>query len=203
MKSLDPTKLAPPGAGLPFPESAIATLRLRIRCLTGNRESFNERFKAERAEIAKLIAPLSPENLAQRLLIERPRGLEDSSRDWSVLMTLDHLRITNDAFGGFIRSLADGVEPERQVSTAAVKPNPGVGMEVIAQYEASCDDLLETLAAIPDTKTSARHRHPWFWKMNAHEWHALSGGHMGIHRAQIRRIIVGLGGSMWSGLGRK
>ncbi len=192
MKMLEPLKLAPPGAGLPPPERAIARLLLGFRCRTGNRKSFNAHFKSEHAKIRELIDPLDPESLAKRILIARPRGLEDSSRDWSVLMTLGHLRIVNAAFAGIIGSLANGVEPEGQASTAAVKPDPAVTMNVIAEYESACDLLLEAVASISDLKTRARYRHPWFWKMNAHEWHALAGGHMGIHRGQIERIIAGL-----------
>ena len=192
MKTLESPKLAAPGAGLPAPERAIARLMLGFRCRTGNRESFDAHFKSERAKIRKLIATPAPESLSRRVLIARPRGLEDSSRDWSVLMTLDHLRIVNAAFAGIIASLANGKEPEGQASTAAVKPDPAVTIEVIAEYESGCDALLEKVAGVPELKTKARYRHPWFWKMNAHEWHALAGGHMGIHRVQIERIIAGL-----------
>ncbi len=192
MKISEPKKLAAPGAGLPRPERAIASLLFGFRCLTGNRDSFDAHFRNEREKIDGLIAPLPSGAMAERVLIARPRGLEDSSRDWSVLMTLDHLRIVNAAFVGIIGSLADGVEPEGQASTADVKPDPSVTWGVIAEYESGCDALLEAVSAVPDLKTAARYRHPWFWKMNAHEWHALAGGHMGIHRVQIERIIAGI-----------
>ncbi len=192
MKTLESSKLAAPGAGLPSAERVIARLLLGFRCRTGNRESFITHFKSERAKIRRLIAPLEVGPLAKQVLITRPRGLEDSSRDWSVLMTLDHLRIVNAAFVGIIGSLTEGIEPEGQASTAAVKPDPAVTMEVIEEYESGCDAMLETTAAVAEMKTTARFRHPWFWKMNAHEWHSLAAGHMGIHRTQIERIISGL-----------
>lgn len=192
MKISESPKLAAPGAGLPFLERAIARLMLGFRCLTGNRGSFDAHFKNERESIRRLIAPLSAGELGKRVLISRPRGLEDSSRDWSVLMTLDHLRIVNSTFIGIIGSLAVGTVPDGEASTADVKPDPSVAAGVMAEYEAACDALLGAVAAVPDLKTAARYRHPWFWKMNAHEWHALSGGHMGIHRVQIERIIAGL-----------
>jgi hypothetical protein len=117
--------------------------------------------------------------------------LEDSSRNWSVLMTLDHLHIVHHAFIGVIGSLAKEQVPEGKASTAAVKPDPGVGIEVIADYEASCDALLQTIATVKHFRTKARYPHPWFGPMDAHGWHALAGGHMRIHRVQIERILEG------------
>jgi hypothetical protein len=186
-------QLAPPGAGLPFPENLIARCLLGMKRLTGNSEGFTAHFIREREAIRRLIGQPDETTLSRRVLIPRPRGLEDSSRDWSVLMTLDHLRIVHHALDGVIGTLASEEVPEGVVSTADVKPDPAVGMDVIGKYEASCDALLETLASVNHFRTRARHIHPWFGPMDAHGWHALAGGHMGIHRAQIERILAGTG----------
>ena len=191
MDDLLEPKLAAPGAGLPVPENYIAKLMLGFRCWTGNRESFNAHFIKERELIGGLVSSCDESKLAKRVLIARPRGLEDSSRNWSVLMTIDHLRIVNDSFVGIISSLGKGEVPEGEASTAAVKPDPEVTADVIGLYEISCDSVLKTVASVPDLKTRARYRHPWFWEMNAHDWHALAGGHMAIHRVQIERILAG------------
>ncbi len=183
-------QLAPPGAGLPFPEKLIARCLLGMKRLTGNSGAFTAHFIRERETIRRLIAKLDETTLSRRVLILRPRGLEDSSRSWSVLMTLDHLRIVHHAFIGVIGTLAMEQVPEGEASTAAVKPDPGVTMDVIAEYEASCDALLATLANVRSFKTRARFPHPWFGPMDAHGWHALAGGHMSIHRVQIERILA-------------
>ncbi|MFO0410193.1 MAG: DinB family protein, partial [Planctomycetota bacterium] len=78
--------------------------------------------------------------------------------------------------------------------TAAVKPNANVGPEVVAAFEASCDALASVIAASTNLDTQARYSHPWFGPLNASGWHALTGVHMSIHRAQIERILSGLGG---------
>ena len=78
------------------------------------------------------------------------------------------------------------------VSTATVKPDPTVTAAIVAEYEASCDDLLAAVEAVRNLKTRTRHTHPWFGPMDAHAWHALSGAHLAIHRVQIERIIAGL-----------
>ncbi len=184
--------LSPPGAGLPFPENLIARVLLGLKRLTGNSGAFTTHFIREREAIRGLIDSRDEAGLARRVLIPRPRGLEDSSRYWSVLMTLDHLRIVHHAFIGVIGTLAKEQVPEGEASTAAVKPDPAVTLEVIGEYEASCDALLATIEAVENFKTRTRFPHPWFGPMDAHGWHALAGGHMSIHRVQIERIIRGL-----------
>lgn len=181
-------KLAPPGAGLPKPELTIANALFRFRLLTGGRESFEARFRRERESIANLVGKCDAEMASKRVLIERVRGLEDSSRYWSVWMTLDHLRIVNGQIAKVIGALAQGVVPPGKASTAKVKPSAAVSGEVVASYEAACDELLKTVAAVADLKTKVRFRHPWFGPLDAFGWHALAGHHMGIHRAQIERI---------------
>ena len=184
-------RLAPPGAGLPFPENLIARLLLGIKRCTGNPQAFQDQFIAERQRIRGLIATESANTLSRRVLIARPPGLEDSSRHWSVWMTLDHLRIVHHAFIGILESLANERAPEGEASTAAVKPDARVTEAVVAEYEESCDALLAVMRSIPNFRTQAKFPHPWFGPMDAHGWLALSGGHMAIHRVQIERILKG------------
>lgn len=191
MNEINEPKLDAPGAGLPAPEHFMARIFFGLKRLTGSRESFNAKFNEERAVIRGLIANLPPGIANKRVLIRRCRGLEDSSRYWSVWMTLDHLRIVHNAFIGILSSLGKGEVPEGEASTAAVKPDPDVTGDVVAAYEESCDALLATIASIPNLKTAVRFAHPWFGPMDAFGWHALAGGHMSIHRVQIERILAG------------
>ena len=191
MKSNPEPILAPPGAGLPTPELLIARMLFTMRRWTGNRAAFDARFTLERAAIRALIGRCDAESGARRVLIKRPPGLEDSSRNWSVWMTLDHLRIVHGEMTRIIGTLARGASPGGEVSTAAVKPSPEVTGAVVAEYEESCDALLAGVAAVPDLKTTGRFAHPWFGPLDASGWHALASGHMGIHRVQIERIVAG------------
>jgi hypothetical protein len=184
--------LAPPGAGLPWSELMIARVLFGLRCRTGNAESFTRRFIEEQEKIRQLLRPLDEAALSKRVLIQRPRGLEDSSRDWSVLMTLDHLRIVHGEFVRMIDALTNDTIPTGKASTAAVKPDPQVTADVIPRYEASCEKLLACVSSMRNFKTRTTFPHPWFGSMDAHAWHALAGGHMAIHRVQIERIIRGL-----------
>ncbi len=188
-------KLAPPGAGLPGPELYIARGLFAFRRLTGNRESFTIAFQQERERIAQLVHSIPADSAGRQVLIERPRGLEDSSRNWSVWMTLDHLRIVHRGITRSIDELTHGKMPEGKASTATVKPAQNVTSGVVAEYEKSCDDLLATVAAVPELKTDLRYAHPWFGPLDAAGWHALAGTHLKIHRVQIERIIEGLNNS--------
>ncbi len=192
MNTTPEPQLAAPGAGLPPIERFIGSLMFRARRMLGNREAFNARFAEERAAIRALTSDCDEESGAHRVLITRPRGIEDSSRYWSVWMTLDHVRIVHGEFIRVIGDLTQGRIPVGEASTANVKPRPGVTSAIVPEYERSCDDLLSAVAAAQDLKTTLRYAHPWFGPLDAAGWHALAGGHLGIHRVQIERIIAGL-----------
>lgn len=185
-------RLAPPGTGLPKAELLLARLLFALRRWSGSRRSFSERFVRERERIRALVRECDADTGSRRMLICRVAGLEDSSRYWSVWMTLDHLRIVHEAIARLVAELVVGVAPAGEASTAAVKPRADAGPEVVAAFEASCDTLISVVSASPDLNTQARYPHPWFGPLDAAGWHALSGVHMSIHRRQIDRIIAGL-----------
>jgi hypothetical protein len=192
MNLTDEPKLAPPGAGIPKFEIFFGGIFIRWRRLCGNREVFNAAFCRERDKIRALIESCDSASGAQRVLISRIRGIEDSSRYWSVWMTVDHLRIANVGMTRVIKSLGKGVVPPDKTSIAALKPSPEATIDVVAEYEKACDDLLEAVASIPNLKTRERYEHPWFGPFDASDWHSMAGGHMGIHRRQIEKILAGL-----------
>jgi hypothetical protein len=185
-------RLAPPGAGLPKIELFVARTLFAFTQMRGNRDAFNIHFQRERDTIRALLRSCDAESGARRVLIARVRGLEDSSRYWSVWMTLEHLRIIHGGINRTIGALAKGIVPPGKASTAAVKPAPDISAAVVPEYEKSCDDLLATVAAIPDLKTKACFAHPWFGSLDASGWHAMAGTHLAIHRKQIEQILNGL-----------
>lgn len=181
-------KLDAPGAGLPAPMLFVAKRVSLLRARLGTREKFLTEFENEKTKISELIAPLSNNQRSQRILIPRLIGLEDSSRFYSVWMTLDHLRITNLAFATIIKQLSQEQAPDIVVSTADVKPDPEVTQAIEKDYETANRIFLATVKKAPELKTEAELTHPWFGPMNAHRWLSLSAFHMGIHRRQIKAI---------------
>lgn len=186
--SQSPT-LAAPGAGLPWPELWIARMLFTFSRLSYGRDAANQTFLREQKTIAALIKQCGPKLSTQRVLIPRLRGLEDSSRFWSVAMTLDHLRITNTAFADIIRLLSKNVTPPGVASTAAVKPSTNASWEVVGEYEQSCSQVMDAVAENPNLNTALKFAHPWFGAMNGEDWHQLAGVHMSIHRKQIEAVL--------------
>lgn len=182
-------KLDVPGAGLPWPELMAARMIFHWSRSRATKESAQALFKAEQEAITQHARECGAEKGKRRVLIKRLRGMEDSSRHWSVYMTLDHLRIVNFACLEGILSLSRGQVPARVASTAAVKPSPEVGEEIVEQFEQGCELFLKTVEGISNLKTSVRYAHPWFGPLDAAGWHFMAGFHMRLHRKQTEAIL--------------
>lgn len=185
-------KLAPPGAGLPKPELLIARLLFGWFRRTRSRADVTALFEEEQRRILDLASACDETRGTRRVLIKRLPGMEDSSRHWSVFMTLEHLRIVNEAVRESIRSLADGVVPARIASTAAVKPSPDSGANAVGAFAEGCDLFREAVAAIPGLRTAARYPHPWFGPLDAAGWHAMAAFHLRLHRKQVEAILAAM-----------
>lgn len=191
----DAPKLDAPGAGLPYPELLAARVIFHSQRMFASRKDAEDLFRDEQARISRLARDCEPGKGAQRVLIKRLRGMEDSSRHWSVYMTLDHLRIVNLACMGAIRSLTRGQVPERVASTAAVKPSPEVDEGVISDFEQTCELLVKTADGAGDLRSKVRYAHPWFGPLDAAGWYFMAGFHMRLHRKQIEVILAGINSS--------
>lgn len=149
-------------------------------------------FAAEQAATLSLLSRCGGDDLAQPVLIRRLRGIEDSSRYWSLLMVVDHLRIVNREISTVIDCLGAGRLPAREASIAGVKPSPQVTEAVIPEFTEGCLHFARRVAALPDLKTTLKFPHPWFGPMDAATWHFMAGFHMRLHRKQMELIIAGL-----------
>lgn len=181
--------LRPPGAGLPRGELFASRIGFRLMNLFVSRRGAGAWFRAEADRLLALARSLGSADATRRVLIPRLPGLEDSSRYWSVCMTLEHLVIVDEAIAGTIESLVRGVVPGREVSTADVKPAPTADVTAVDRFEATARDYLDRIDALPDLRTKVSYRHPWFGPLPALSWHRLAALHHRIHRKQIERII--------------
>jgi hypothetical protein len=190
-------QLAPPGAGLPFPENLIA----RYFFYPGLMRAFSwagslDQLQEESARIQALSAPLSEKEFATRVLIGRLRGLEDSSRFWSAAMTVRHLTITMRGMTAVAETLAAGRDVPFIRGTADVKPESenlppqAELLDGFMQLAAECRTRLMPLKdTAGDTCTA---QHPFFGRIPAKGWVCVLGVHQKLHRVQIERIIKGL-----------
>lgn len=187
-----PPRLAPPGAGLPAVELFIARLLFRWHRLKTSRAAAAAHLAAEREAIVALARGCAPAAAARPVLIPRLRGMEDSSRHWSVYMTVEHVRIVNASITGLLQLLPTGRTPPQAASTAAVKPAPGVDGAVVDAFVRGCSALAAAATAVPDLHAGARYAHPWFGPLDAAGWHAMAGFHLQLHRHQLEEIIARL-----------
>jgi hypothetical protein len=182
-------ELQPPGAGLPLAELWLSRLGLAIIHRTTSRAQASDWFRTEADRILRLARSVDQELAARPVLIPRVWGIEDSSRNWSVFMTLEHLTIVNQVIADIIEHLAARQAYDRDISTADVKPTTGQDQKLIGRFAGSIDDYLARIERLENLHTQARHRHPWFGPLNAHAWHVLAAAHQRIHRRQIERIL--------------
>lgn len=184
-------KLAPPGAGLPFPENLVARyiifpLQVRAKLPEVRLEEFGTMAK----EILGVCKSLSEEALFKRVLVKRLQGLEDSSRYWSPLMVVHHLLIVGTQIEAGILGLAAGKIPTMKADTAKVKPNAEAAKVILEDYRIFSENHADKIKpVISGLDLSLKFEHPWFGPLNGIEWIALNTFHQGIHFRQLKAIL--------------
>jgi len=189
---LSEPKLAKPGAGLPLIDWAMARYVLMPKLFkTTTKEKAILFISKESKKINTLVSPLSSTQLAERRLVGKLRGLEDSSRFWSVAMTLEHIIIVGELMRQAVVQLSTGNTKMPIVGTADVKPTKEVdAAEILNRFEAMSQKFIDdATTADVDAYPDATHPHPWFGPLNAHKWLVMGGVHESIHREQIQEII--------------
>src|SRR5579883_1667393 len=177
-------KLAKPGAGLPFVEWAIAKyLILPKRFKTISPSAALEEFTQQAEKIRSMSGSLSETELGVRRLIPRLTGLEDSSRYWSVAMTMQHLVIVNGGIAKAIFALSHGKNGMQARSTADVKPAIDVDTSAIRpEFDRVINAFVDTVSRCNlDQYPEATFPHPWFGELNAKQWVVMAATHQSIH----------------------
>jgi hypothetical protein len=190
---LDEPRLQPPGAGIPFFERILGKfLGVGLAARKASWEDCIAVYRKESTRISQMIEKIPSEKLQTRTLIPRLRGLEDSSRYWSVAMTVEHVQIVSEGMSRAIIELSNGRVPPGEADTAKVKPGHN-NAELIAGFAKSVDEIERRLRVdVKDRDSTTRFAHPWFGPLTAKQWVWIIGVHQGIHRRQIREIAVRL-----------
>ncbi|MBU6450151.1 MAG: DinB family protein [Cyanobacteria bacterium REEB67] len=188
-----PPKLDKPGAGLPPIEWFVAKYFLLPKLLKVDQKTAIENFDKECQKIQKICAGLTDEQLTEKRLIKRLRGLEDSSRYWSIVMTLEHLVVVDELMLQAATALSSGVDVSafKPTGTADVKPEGKVSAQkILANFEAMRIKLVEEASTLNvELDPKATLPHPWFGPLNALEWLNFTSIHTNLHRRQILAII--------------
>lgn len=186
-----PPFLAPPGAGIPLVQRLA--LRYLVKPLKLRSMTFDEaerRWLEANAKLTKELGGIPRFDVTTRVLVPPQRGLEDSSRFWSIAMTARHLTIVGAGIEQLIVGLSEGRTDLPPADTAAVKP------ELERNQSAAIDEYLtfsrdfhtRVRSAVANKESAATHPHPWFGSMNLRQWYWLMSTHTQIHRKQIREI---------------
>lgn len=188
-------QLQPPGVGVPLIESFF--LRYMFMPAVSKITTWDEAHKLFLEQTDKIIGiyqTIKPEHRAEKVLIPRLMGLEDSSRYWSANMTLEHVMIVTQGVANIIESLGQEKIPQYEVRTADVKPRGGFDDDMIPSFWEMMHDCADRIgAAFQNRNSEAALVHPWFGPLNTHGWHCLLGIHSGIHRRQLQKIAIRLG----------
>lgn len=187
-------RLAPPGAGLPPLERWIAKYWLLPKFFRAHPWGrIPGEFAASGARVLEAYARVPAARRAERTLVARLRGLEDSSRFWSAAMVLEHLVIAGELITLGVETLARGETPAEAASIARIKPP---GEMAPAAAEAAFREFLARgearIRAAKDTKSRATIAHPWFGAMTARQWAGFPILHHAIHRRQLGEIAKGM-----------
>jgi hypothetical protein len=188
-------KLASPGAGIPWYQMLI--LRLYISPYVAARTDWSvseTRFKKITTKILKEIDGVTEAQLTTKVLVPPQMGLEDSSRYWSIAMTLEHLVIVGKVMSFGIRELTSGRIPDYKADTAAVKPFGTMSaLETINKFKHfTIEEFPQLLPSIADRNSNLKFNHPWFGGFKAQQWYWLLAAHHALHLKQIREIKKGL-----------
>ncbi len=189
MTDREPDELDLPGAGIPGYERLVADLLVRGYASLASPKSILRLFRAEAGRAITLSRRLPHELGSRRVLIGRFPGIEDSSRHWSVYMTLDHLVMVNTAITALIHAVCANRNHGTEIRIEDVKPHAGAGADRVHALGSVVDRYSHQIERLGPLRSRARHSHPWFGPLTARQWHALAAIHNRIHRIQIEKIV--------------
>jgi len=180
------------GAGLPQIErlfiKRVLVPSVRILC-TWNIALFM--IKREVKIIENLIASINEETLQKRVVIKRAFAIEDHSRDYSINMTLEHLRITGTAVMDVMDTLSNEKEFPKDITIEAVKPKDN-GKDEAQKFFDFMKVYEQYIKTHKKNYSKKIKKHPWFINFNNFDWSCFMYMHTFIHRRQIQAIIKGL-----------
>jgi hypothetical protein len=153
-------------------------------------EESKKTFEVFTAKILKATSRLSDDELFEKILIPPQVGLEDSSRNWSIAMVLEHLATAGDENISIIEQLSQGKIPNEELSLAKIKPlgnlTPAQALEMFKTFAFDRQEQMEN--NILEHDSPLKFRHPWLGPITAQQWYWIMSSHQVIHYKQIKEI---------------
>lgn len=184
-------QLAAPGAGLSWLQHLMAKYYYgpwvaRRSDLRENAQSF----EAVQGQILQIAREMPAQKLHLKVLVPRLPGLEDSSRYWSALMTMEHLLIVGEDTKDVILQLMKDQDPASRFSIAALKPKGKRHVEEtfehFERFTKTC--MSEILPLLEERDSRLKQTHPWFGPLRARQWQWYLAVHARIHYRQMKNI---------------
>lgn len=189
MSRRDERDPATTSAGLPWYERRAADLALRVYASFASPAAILRSFRSDALQARTLAQGISETQGRARIPIPRFPGIEDSSRVWSVYMTLDHLVMVNTAIMALIHAICVDHNHGAEIRIEDIMPHADAGPDRIQALEVAVERYTDVVERLGPLRSRERHPHPWFGDLTARQWHALAAIHNRTHRAQIEKIL--------------
>lgn len=182
-----------PESGIPAVERALLGSVLKISSTLIGPRTHLKLFAREANRILEIVDSYDYDFAGQQAKIPRLLGIEDTSRNWSLYMLLDHLIRVDREILTVIKELNRGYVPHGELQLADFKPDLDCGAETIEAFQETARTFQSDVHGLLPLRTTARFAHPWFGPLDARGWTALAAAHHRIHRRQARKIVAVLG----------
>jgi len=179
--------------GVPFFERAYGWVLVRVVAMFPV-ETLLVRFQ----RVSNTLLALCPEQEAagtRQVLVRRFAGIEESSRDWSGAMLLEHLAIVGRHVIALTEALCAGRPSTWVLRTRDVKPAGALTrQESAAAFEAMVRAYVELVRSEGIAfRSPMRHQHPWFGALRIKQWLAFMTLHHMVHVPHMEAIAAAVG----------
>lgn len=136
------------------------------------------------------LCPEGEEEGTRRVRVRRFPGIEESSREWSGAMVLEHLTIVGRHVIELIPHLCTKRTSSWVLRTRDVKPTGALTrQESASAFEAMARDYVRGVREAGDgLRSPARHLHPWFGALRCKQWVAFMTLHHIVHVPHLKAI---------------
>jgi len=142
------------------------------------------------------LCPEGEEAGTRRVRVRRFLGIEESSREWSGAMVLEHLTIVGRHVTDLVPELCAGRPASWVLKTSEVKPTGALTRkESASAFEAMVGEFIQGVREAGDgLRSPARHLHPWFGALRCTQWVAFMTLHHMVHVPHLRAIRAAVDG---------
>ena len=150
-----------------------------------------EYFEKEGRSIINLVKDLDNNQLFKKVHISKTMGLEECARNYSVAMVLWHLIEVGRKSQKVILRLSQNDKVDTVIDLNNFLPDENINNKnIVNEFRQFIDDYELVLNLnLENKKTNNYLRHPWFGKLNPHQWLLISALHQTVHKKQLKKIL--------------